>query len=119
MQRTRLSTLFDRASTQFNRWLFNPWRRISILVISLLLGNFFGVAIAAIAGQAAQQDVTIAIILVIFSELTSRLIYGRNWRRRDQPADEPITVPLFYESLNGFKIGTMYALVLEAFKLGS
>ncbi|MBD0336255.1 MAG: DUF565 domain-containing protein [Cyanobacteria bacterium Co-bin13] len=119
MQRTRLSTLFDTANNQLNRWLFNPWRRISIIVISLLGGNFFGVAIAAIAGQAAQQDVTIAIVLVILSELLNRLIYGRNWRRRGQPPEEPLTVPLFYESLNAFKIGTIYALILEAFKLGS
>ncbi|MBD0267746.1 MAG: DUF565 domain-containing protein [Cyanobacteria bacterium Co-bin8] len=119
MQRTRLSTLFDTASNQLNRWLFNPWRRISILVISLLGGNFFGVAIAAVAGQAAQQDIILAAILVAINELISRLVYGRSWRRPGQDRNEPISIPLFYESLNAFKIGTMYALAAEAFKLGS
>lgn len=117
MQRTRLSTLVDGATTRFNRWLFNPWRRISVLLISLLGGNFFGVAIAAISGQAAEQDVLLAAVLVVLAETISRIVYGRRWRNRQNEAD--LATPLLYEALNGFKIGVMYALAVEAFKLGS
>jgi hypothetical protein len=44
MQRTRLSTLVERLGNQFGRWLLNPWRRISLTLIALLGGNFFGIA---------------------------------------------------------------------------
>lgn len=118
MQRTRLSTLFDTLGKQLNRWLLNPWRRLSIILISLLGGNFFGVAIASISGQAAEQDVVTAALWIALAEGISRLVYGRRWRNRNQNQLEP-TTPLIYEVLNAFKIGTTYALAVEAFKLGS
>ncbi len=46
MQRTRLSTLIESISNQFGRWLYNPWRRLSLVIIGLLFGNFFGIAIS-------------------------------------------------------------------------
>ena len=116
MQRTRLNTLVEDISRQFGRWLLNPWRRTSLVLISLLFGYFFGVAIAAVAGQAAEQDVVVSGILVIVAEMISRLAYGFRWRNSDQP-DRP--TPLWLECLNSLKIGTMYALCVEAFKLGS
>jgi uncharacterized membrane protein YraQ (UPF0718 family) len=113
MQRTRLSTLIETLGQDLFRWLLNPWRKLSVLIISLLFGYFFGVAIAAYAGQAADQDLVVAAILVILAELTSRLVYGRY--RTAPEAD----LPFLLEALNGFKVGVMYALAVEAFKLGS
>jgi Protein of unknown function (DUF565) len=113
MQRTRLNTLFEAASRQLSRWLFNPWRRLSVVLISLLGGNFFGVAIASVSGQAAEQDVVVAAMLVAAAELISRFVYSR---RRPAP---DIPVPLGYDAVNAFKVGVMYALFVEAFKLGS
>lgn len=116
MQRTRISTLLDRAGDQLSRWLLNPWRRISIVVISLLFGYFFGISIAAVAGQAAEQDISISAVLVVVAELISRFVYGRRWRQPEQPDQR---LPLLVESLNALKIGAMYSLCVEAFKLGS
>lgn len=110
MQRTRINTLLDTVGDRLARWLVNPWRRLSILVISLLLGNFLGVAISAFAGQAAQQDIFISALLVFIGETISRIVYGRSWT----PSS-----PLWIEALNGLKIGATYALCVEAFKLGS
>ncbi|HEY9762274.1 MAG TPA: DUF565 domain-containing protein [Trichocoleus sp.] len=117
MQRTRLSTLFDTLANQLNRWLLNPWRRLSIIIISLLGGNFFGVALASISGQAAEQDVVIAAVVVTVAEGINRLVYSRQ-RDRNRVSPEART-PLVYEALNAIKIGTLYALAVEAFKLGS
>lgn len=120
MQRTRLSTLLDSAGNRFNRWLFNPWRRLSVIVISLLGGNFFGVAAATISGQAAEQDVLTSAILVALAEMINRLYYGRIKRSRSlEQRETELAMPLAYEALNAFKIGVMYALAVEAFKLGS
>jgi len=116
MQRTRISTLIESLSSQFNRWLLNPWRRWSLVLLSLFSGNFFGISIAAVAGQAAEQDVGVSAVLVLVAELISRLVYGRRWR---SPENQDLPRPLWIDCLNSFKIGTMYALSVEAFKLGS
>ncbi|MEM6519245.1 MAG: DUF565 domain-containing protein [Cyanobacteria bacterium P01_D01_bin.71] len=113
MQRTRLSTLVESASNQFGRWVFNPWRRLSLVIISLLFGNFFGIAISSIAGQAARLDVVISAILLGLVELISWRVYRRI------PANAPRPNSLFLEVINAFKIGLIYSLFVEAFKLGS
>ncbi len=112
MQRTRLSTVIDTLGRRFGSWVLNPWRRISLVIISLLFGNFFGIAISSIAGQAAEYDVVVAAILLVLVEIASAIIY----RRRLPPETRR---PLGLEMLNSFKIGLTYALFVEAFKLGS
>lgn len=113
MQRTRLSTLIESVSSQFSRWIFNPWRRVSLVVIGLLFGNFFGIAISSIAGQEAELDVIVSAILLVGVEGISWLVYRR------PPKGESRRNSLFLEVLNALKIGFTYSLFVEAFKLGS
>ncbi|MGV2829230.1 DUF565 domain-containing protein [Myxosarcina sp. GI1(2024)] len=116
MQRTRLSTLIDTASTQLGTLFSNPWRRIALNLISLLMGFFMGSAIATTAGQDAVWDVPAAGVLLVFTEVTSRAVY----RRRDRAStSEPVRRSLLIDVLNLFKIGLTYSLFVEAFKLGS
>ncbi|MBE9137497.1 DUF565 domain-containing protein [Nodosilinea sp. LEGE 07088] len=117
MQRTRLSTLIDDLGDQLSLWLVNPWRRVSLVLLSLLLGYFVAVSLAAIAGQAAVQDTIVSAFLVIAAELISWLVYSRRWR--DPELLKTIPKPLWIDCLNGFKMGAVYALCVEAFKLGS
>lgn len=139
MQRTRLNTLFTQITIRFRQWVFNPWRRLAVILISLLFGNFFATAISATAGQTAQLDVVIAALLVAVAELISWLYYRVIPRRRLAPSQEVLRpdqaggVPIFdnapagpmrsrstlAESLNAFKLGMIYGLFVEAFKLGS
>ena len=109
MQNTRLNNLFAAIGGQWRQWLFNPWRRLSILIISLLFGFFLGTAISTTAGQAADWDIIAAGILVALSEIIDRIYY----RRRSQARS------FWIESLNALKIGLTYSLFIEAFKLGS
>lgn len=113
MQRTRLATLIESASNQFGRWVFNPWRRISLVIIGLLFGNFLGIAVSSIAGQAAELDVVISAILLVLVELTSWLVYRRPPKNADRKNS------LLLEVMNALKIGLVYSLFVEAFKLGS
>lgn len=113
MQRTRLATLIETAGTQFSRWVFNPWRRLSLVIIGLLFGNFFSIAISSIAGQVAELDVVISAILLVAVELVSWLVY----RQSPKPTTQRSSLPL--ELLNAFKIGLVYGLFVEAFKLAS
>jgi Protein of unknown function (DUF565) len=112
MQRTRLSTIVESAGTRVARTFSNPWRRISLIIIGLLFGFFAGSAISTTAGQAAEWDIIGAGLLVIFTEFVSRIIY-----RRSPPIENQRS--LFLETLNFFKVGMIYSLFLEAFKLGS
>jgi Protein of unknown function (DUF565) len=110
MQDTRLSQLLNNAIAQVEQWLSHPWRRFSLLIISLLGGFFLSSTLTTTTGQKAELDVFIAGIIVAIVEGINFLIYsGRSgWRRR-----------LAIECLNALKIGLIYGLALEALKLGS
>jgi hypothetical protein len=110
MQNTRLNTIFDVISVRVGQWLQNPWRRLSLYVISVLLGFFLGTAISTIAGQRANLDISVAAILILAVELVNRLVYSTNSR---------IANSLPTQLLNSLKIGMTYSLFVEAFKLGS
>lgn len=107
-----------------------------MIVICLLFGNFFATAISATAGQAAKLDVTISAMLVILVEFIS-WIYYRFPRRRGR-VDSFLSIETselsvsneleqgpvrsrstLTEALNAFKLGMIYGLFVEAFKLGS
>ena len=114
MQRTRLSTLTDAGIERVESFFSNPWRRISVIVIALLFGFFFGSAVSTTAGQTASWDIIVAGFLLLFTEVISYWVYRR------QPQLEAQNRPsLWKDLLNFFKIGMIYSLYLEAFKLGS
>lgn len=111
MQNTRLSTLVDTLFSRFIAWTRNPWRRISLVIISLLFGNYFANAIALIAGQRAGLDIVFAAVMIFLSELVSWIAYNRRVGNGSRP--------LLVELLNAMKIGVGYGFAVEAFKLGS
>lgn len=117
MQNTRLNNLVNVLLAQLGQWLINPWRRLSLILISLLLGVFLGTAIPTTAGQTGNWDVVAAGVLVLFTEAVSRIVYGSN-RRRVQATEVPKR-PLLGEVTNALKIGLTYSLFMEAFKIGS
>jgi hypothetical protein len=110
MQQTRLNRLFDRLAEGLGDWLSNPWRRWSVLIISLLSGNFLGTAISTISGQTAELDIVVAAILVALTEFVSRVTYGS---RPNTARSLVVQIP------NALKLGLTYSLFVEAFKLGS
>lgn len=110
MQNTRLNSLVDVTVDRLSGWLRNPWRRLSVLIISLLFGNYLGPTIALVAGQRGQLDVVIAALLAALTELVSVIIY----RRKPETGRS-----LFLDCLNALKVGLIYSLFVEAFKIGS
>ncbi|MEA5621305.1 DUF565 domain-containing protein [Cronbergia sp. UHCC 0137] len=110
MQNTRINNLFNTIARNLNQWFFNPWRRLSLLVISFLFGFFMASVISTTAGQESKLDIVIAAFLVFLTEITSRIFYSRSFFARQE---------LWVELLNYLKVGFIYGLFLEAFKLGS
>ena len=109
MQNTRLNNLVTALGGQVKSWIFNPWRRLSVLTISLLFGFFLGTAVSTTVGQTADLDIVAAGILVALVEVIDRVYYRRRLKGRS----------FWVESLNALKIGLTYSLFIEAFKLGS
>lgn len=112
MQNTRLTQILNQGSRQIENWLSNSWRQLSLLLLSLLFGYFMGGAAAAITGQAARWDTTVALVILIFTEAINRLTYRSRVSREDNRW-LPIAM------INNFKMGFIYSLALEALKLGS
>ncbi len=110
MQNTRLTNLFDTIAGRWGQWFLNPWRRLSLILISFFFGFFLGTAISTIAGQRGILDILIAGILVVLTEVTSRLFYSRMFLAKPS---------LLAESLNVLKVGFIYSMFVESFKLGS
>ena len=124
MQNTRLNTLVEGSLQQLTQWLRNPWRRISILIISLLFGNFLASAVSTIAGQRAEPDILGAAIVVAVAEVISWMTYANSSRslKADQSGANLLGVKqrsLLIEALNGLKLGLLYGLFVQAFTLGS
>ena len=115
MQRTRLNSIVSATGGRLDLLFSNPWRRISLSVISILSGFFMGSAIITTAGQDAVWDIPAAAVLFSFTELISMFVYRRPSVKRTLPQRRS----LYIDILNLFKIGLIYSLFLEAFKLGS
>lgn len=110
MQNTRLNNLSNATARRLREWFFNPWRRLSLLLISFLFGFFLGSAVATTAGQTAEWDIVVAGTLVVVTEVSNRIFYRSSILARRS---------LWIESLHFLKVGFTYSLFLEAFKLGS
>lgn len=117
MQNTRLTTLVNISLTRLSSWLSNPWRRTSLSIISLLLGFFLASALSTTFGARSDWDIITSGLIVLLSELISRFVYGaRRQASLNGSVSKRSLLPII---LNCLKIGLIYGLCLEAFKLGS
>ncbi|MDX2255149.1 MAG: DUF565 domain-containing protein [Pseudanabaenaceae cyanobacterium bins.39] len=116
MQNTRISTIVSVSVARVSQWSRNPWRRVSLIIISLLSGFFLASVISTVSGVKSEQDTIGAAIVLLVVELINRYVYGR---RVNVQGDRLQNTPLTAEILNSIKLGLMYGLFLEAFKLGS
>lgn len=110
MQNTRLTGLVNSLVDLVRRELRNPWRRLSLFIMSLLFGIYMGTAIAAISGQLGYLDITVAAVVVVLTEVISWAFYSGRWN---------FNRALLGEALNAFKLGLIYGLFIIAFILGS
>ena len=103
-QSTRLQKSVIQILAGLDAWAENPWRRLSVLSIALLTGFVLGSAITSVAGVLGEMDPLAALAVVVVTELTVR------WRSRPWSA-------VADQLLSMIRIGFLYGLFLEAFKL--
>ena len=93
----------------FNNSLIGPWRSRSLGLMSVLIGFYLASTISAYYLEEFRQRVLVVGLLCFLLEIAIR--YRRNLIRLNQ-------FPLLL-IVDNFRIGITYAIVLEAFKLGS
>ena len=109
LQNTRLNRLQRQIENNFTLVLSGPWRTRSLGFISLLLGFYFGSILTSYFVNKSGQSGIIALIMVIFIECIIRF--------RDSIIKSKKSI--FLLTVDNIRIGFVYAVVLEAFKLGS
>jgi hypothetical protein len=109
LQRTRFDGLQRRLGTAMFGGFQGSWRRRSFAVLALLLGFYGGQNVTALWLERVGQRPVVVLILVVLLELVVRL-------RTRLAGDRPALVWVIADNL---RLGLVYAVVLEAFKLGS
>ncbi|MEB3165186.1 MAG: DUF565 domain-containing protein [Cyanobacteriota bacterium] len=107
-QQTRFQRNAVRLGDRLSTWAGNPWRRLSLRLIVLLMGFGIGSSLGAITGQLAFLDPVSALLCVLVIEIAIR-------SRRpllSRPGDQ-----LSLELLDMARIGLLYGLLLDGFKL--
>ncbi|MFZ0408846.1 MAG: DUF565 domain-containing protein [Cyanobium sp.] len=110
IQQTRLQAVQSRVGGSLLSQLRNSWRAGSLSLLSLLIGFYLAQNITAmLLVQFHGGRPVLALALVLLAELVVRL----RTRLVSGPA------PLRWVMVDNFRIGATYAMVFEAFKLGT
>ncbi|MCT0249700.1 DUF565 domain-containing protein [Synechococcus sp. CS-205] len=109
VQSTRLEqALESSARTAWSGWR-GSWRHRSLSLLALLLGLFAGNNVTAFVSYLVGPRPLVVLLLVVLVELLVRL---RSHWVRGEPS-------LGWRLCDNLRIGVVYAVVLEGFKLGS
>ena len=109
MQKTKFRRFLDKLNQIINSIVTDSWSKRSALLISLLLGFYFTNSLLSFLLDKSVNTILIAILILITMELLIRLTLITNFFKTS----------LIMISVNNFRIGSTYALILEAYKLGS
>ena len=108
MQKTRFTVFYDSLNLVFLGFLQSSWKDKSLNLLSILLGYFlFANFITKFISEGKNELLMIPIIIIIF-EIIIRI----------KPLKKS-NIYLIWMLLDKIRIGAVYALILEAFKLGS
>jgi hypothetical protein len=107
-QQTRVQTRFAEAGLRLTEWARNPWRKLSLLLLTFFLSFVIGVGLGSISGALNLLDVVAAMLCVLVLEATIR---GRGALRRGEGDRLPLHL------VDMARTGLLYGLLLEGFKL--
>lgn len=99
--------LRDDLANDLEVFFSKPTRLLSTSAIALLGGIFAATSAATIIGSVADWDPLAAAVLLIWTEAFTKYYYYLEKRSR------------FLQIINAFKIGLIYGMILDAFKLST
>ena len=109
MQKTKFRKFVEKVIGAINPFIADSWSKRSILLISLLLGFYFTNSILSFLLDKSINTILLAIIILLIMEISIRATLLSKFTK----------LSIIIISINNFRIGSTYALILEAFKLGS
>ena len=109
MQNTKFSKFVYSIFRTINPIVADSWSKRSVLVLSLLIGFYFTNSLLSYLLDKSVNTILLAILIVLIMELFIRTYLLSNFSK----------LSIIIISINNFRIGSTYALILEAFKLGS
>ena len=108
MQKTRFTVFYDSLNLVFLGFLKSSWKDKSLNLLSILFGYFlFANFITKFISEGKNELLMIPVIIILFEVII---------RMRPQRNSNTYLVWMFLDKI---RIGAVYALILEAFKLGS
>ena len=109
MQNTRFKKLIDSFFLILKPLIYDSWTKRSIFLFSVLSGYYFTNSLMSFLLDKSVNTVVLAIIILIVMEISIRsLLFSKS-----------LKLSIIIVTINNFRIGATYALILEAFKLGS
>ena len=109
MQKTRYRKFLESSSLIGNSLISDSWSKRSILLLSLLLGYYFTNSLISFLLDKSVNTIFLAISILLIMEISIRSLLISNLSK----------LSFFINAINNLRIGATYALILEAFKLGS
>ena len=107
---TRSNKIINEIIRFFSLNLVGPWKKRSISLLSLLIGYYLASNLLSYLIDSKGIKLIILIALIILMEIIVRIRTGlaKNYK-----------IPIFLNAFDNIRVGCTYAIVLEAFKLGS
>ncbi len=106
MQKTKFREFIDSLIFIINPIISDSWSKRSLLLLSLLFGFYFTNSFLSFLLDKSVNTIFLAIIILLIMELVIRTYLIPK-----------LTIPVMI--INNIRIGSTYALILEAYKLGS
>tara|TARA_Y100001968_G_scaffold257577_1_gene244304 strand:+ start:142 stop:471 length:330 start_codon:yes stop_codon:yes gene_type:complete len=109
MQKTRFRQFIDSILLSINPLITYSWTQRSILLITLLSGYYFTNSLISFLLDKNFNTIFLAISILILMEISIRISLLSNYPK----------LSIIVIAINNFRVGSTYALILEAYKLGS
>ena len=109
MQKTQLNRNIQSILNSINDYINSSWRKKLISITSLLFGYYIIHNLITYFIDKSFNSILLVIFLVIIIEILIRVRLNFISKR----------LKIILEIADNFRIGSTYALILEAFKLGS
>ena len=109
MQKTKLKKSLDSLILIINPILIDSWAKRSLVIISLLFGFYFTNSLLSFLLDKAVNTIFLSIFILLIMELSIRSLFISRFAK----------LSIIISLINNFRIGSTYALILEAYKLGS
>jgi len=124
---TRLERYLDLQYERFKIYILYQWSNLTQSTVIFFIGFFSASGIATLIGQTGDWDVLVSAIIVSLNEIISKWVYGLRVQKNQSILlfNMNISIPIkstnfpIKNQINQFKLGLLYGLFIDAFKLGS